>query len=198
MKLIVSTQGLANRTIEEIEKSDEPSGHSWCVTDLPLALYEEVCRHFGKGEEERYKNDFSPTGIPSDNYWWRKRHLDPEHPMIGKPVTIMVQKINECMHFKFWNRDTSVDNYFASDYPLIGISAGPQSVGIWAYGHGNLIADCIDIKFNMDIIPLSDPTLQIAGLIIFRASQLVQNPNCIKNRYWEFQINPNGDYTKLD
>ena len=164
----------------------ERNQRQWRGPDLLLALYEELCLHFGFGEEETYETKESPTGAPADN-WWRKRYLDPEHPLIGAPAAIMVQKLYDQFYFKFWNRN--------NEFCLIEISAGPQSAGIWAYGRGELITDGLDIKFSMDRIPLSDPTLRIAGLIVFRASQLAQNPNRIEERYWEAQRHPDRDYS---
>src|SRR3989344_1824351 len=160
----------------------------WRGPDLLVALYEELSRHFGLGEEETYETKISPSGDPADN-WWRKRNLDPGHPLIGAPATIMLQKLYEQVYFKFW----SWNRY--NDFPLIEISAGPQQAGIWAYGRGELITSGLDFKFSMDRAPLDDPTLRIAGLIVFRASQLAQNPNRIEEQYWEAQRHPDRDYS---
>ena len=166
----------------------EKNPRHWRGSDLLVALYDELSRHFGFGEEETYETKISPSGDPADN-WWRKRNLDPEHPLIGGQGTIMVQKLYGQFYFRFW----SWTRY--SDFPLIEISAGPQSAGIWAYGHGELIADGLDIKFSMDRVPLNEPILRIAGLIVFRASQLAQNPNRIEEKYWEVQRHPDRDYS---
>ncbi|MBI4059748.1 hypothetical protein HY406_01670 [Candidatus Giovannonibacteria bacterium] len=186
--------------VGSLQREAEPEGAQvksrlqFTVSDIPLLLFGEISRHLGIGEEDFWKN-------PENDNYTKGRDLDPAHPHIGFKARISFRKIRETAYFELWDKDILDFEKRHEDisYPFLRVVAGIQSAGIWAYGHGNLMAESGSVHFRMEDFSLQSPSLRLIALITFRASQMATNPNRVPGeRYWQAERNPAGDYTDPD
>ena len=174
----------------------EREGQSFRVSDIPLILYTEISSHFGIGDEE--------SGLSYGAGFWRRRSLNHEIQFVGFKGTIGVEKYFERFFLRLWPFYSSeVTEPYRWDGPVLEISAGPRSGGIWAYGSGNLMVEAANADLKLrDVNLLTRPTIRFvarfAAMILFRASQIARDPRCVGERYWEVQQNPGGDFTGED
>lgn len=183
-----------------VKNSSLTEGRSFRVSDIPLILYTEISSHFGIGEEESYSSS-------DDTVFWRRRILNPELPLIGFKGTIGVDKRYDRFYFELWPfyfseiKERNEREYYRSR-PMLHISAGPRSGGVWAYGRGNLMVEAANADLKLSDVNLANPSIRFiarfAAMILFRASQIACDPRCVGERYWEVQKNSSGDFTGED
>ena len=174
---------------------------SFRVSDIPLILYAEVSSHFGVGDEVTGPHRRDPEGF------WKRRTLNHEISLVGFKGVIETKKSHNCSYFNLWAfnpweiKDRNERDYWLSRTTL-QISAGPCSGGVWAYGRGNLMVESANANLELSNVNLANPSIRFvarfAAMILFRASQIACDPRCLRERYWEVQKNPSGNFTGED
>ena len=168
------TSGAIPKSIDIFSENRETKGYS--VNEIPLLLYEELSHHLTLGEE---------TEIHIENKKYRLKKLDPSHKATGFPGAIGIEKSYDHVRFVLWFRTPSgTESVFEPD-PILKIDAGPKDQGVWATGKGKFIKESILVKFPWIGITLESESIKLISLILYRASELTRNPECIKDSYWE-------------
>jgi len=94
-----------------------------------------------------------------------------------------------------------LEDKFSLSQRKLEICASFQDTGLWIYGQGNEKKESLDASFlglYYGNLNLDCPAINLISMILWRAHQLVFNPDCIRHEFWEKDCFPEGNYTDPD
>lgn len=184
---------------EALSKTNQPFG----ITNVPWILYNELRKKFGIGDEVC-------SGGLSEKDFIRRSNLDPANPLLGGPWTAVARlRFGRAMSLRLWDYHweelferlkgaydrPTLDDFVSIAYrPVLEISAGPRSDGIWSAGKGNHLVEAG--KIEMLPHDLKSRDIPFMTMVMLRAHQIALHPSCTSDSYWEVQKNPEGIYTE--
>lgn len=154
------------------------------ITDMPVRLFDELAERLGcPGMDEET--------ITLSYGTFRLRRLRKDHKLTGFPGAIGLQRKQDWDRsntFVLWCRcpEAKDRDTICEPKSALKIQAGPQSGGVWAYGHGHLMREeaHAELAFSCGL-DLESPAVDLIALILMRAGQLAKDPTCAKRAYWE-------------
>jgi hypothetical protein len=159
------------------------------ISEIPGFLFNEISEQLGIGEE---------TTISTRGMGYRFRKLNPNHKITGFEGAIGIRSVGrhtKHVTFALWGvLPRGEDDVFEPE-PILELTAGPENGGLWAYGSGNYVVEKIRAGFPFTDLALGYPAIRFLCLVLYRASEMAENPICVKDHYWEADRFP-GNYTE--
>src|SRR3989344_6691938 len=169
------------------------------ISNVPWILYCELRQRFGIGEEISWHE-------LSDYEFHRRTIMADSHTILGRLRTIEVQRFNDQFTLGLWDyeweerfqkekesyeRGLSLSYFVSSIHrPILELKAGMVSAGVWSAGRGNLLM--VNAKVELKELNLRCPEIPFLVNVLLRAHQIAIHPQCVSDKYWEVQKNPNG------
>lgn len=155
------------------------------LLDIPLILYLELSAKLGMGDEIAKGSDE------------RLRLLCSASRLVGFQGFIgFTSRFGDVHEFTLYFQQPALheEDEFG-DPRCLSILVRSFSTGAWAFGRGELMRDSCTAWLHSSSLDLESPALQLASLILLRASQLARDPRCHADQFWEVERSPNRTYT---
>ena len=151
----------------------QENGAKFPIATVPFVLYREIAKNLGIDDETKVTLD-------GRDYFIRK--LDRNHITTGFDAAIGIREDRYgVLTFALWKSPPHADD---ADYlirPILEISGGPYNTG----GTGSSIREDLWIRLDQfGGFSLTNRSAKMVSLVLFRASQLAEDPNCVSNVYW--------------
>src|SRR5258708_27738573 len=144
------------------------------ITDVPVILFEELSRHFGIGDEEKYETPLWVTTNQGD--FSRIRDLNKDHPLVGFLGRLSLSGAGTQLYLKLFSRGRADNQQIWEDSsnPILEVQGGITNIykSPWH-------------RVNIRDIDFSSPAMKLVGMILIRAHQLATDPRCFDRPYWE-------------
>jgi hypothetical protein len=154
---------------------------------IPFILYQEVVEVLGNGKK-RIRNENSPEHSAFSE-------LRPDDRATGFQGGVWFRRHYEHLIFELFVEIPNFDDLEWEDsvfapQPVLKIVGGPKRGGIWAARSGDLMVETCSAtigsggRTGRGYMHLKTPGMKLVLLLLYRASDLANRPNCIHESYW--------------